>query len=622
MSIAKKLFAAAGSMIALLIIVSMISSLNSYMSRGSISQLVRQDRHRAIAYQVMDEVFETRMLVWRSLATGDAQYWNDADKPLSAALEELRALIRDTQSVDRKAKGKAIASLFSDYQKALGLLRGHGLVREANYGAEERGLLDSLARTGGEIVADLRTLSQLYADAAQETEAVAAANFDSTLTLTLALNGGGIALAAALSGIIIASIRRPIGAITATTSALAKGDYSIAVPHVDEHNEIGEMARSVDVLKAGAIERQRLEAERAAEREATERERERIASERARRTEEQAEVVRRLGVGLRQVASGDLTARLDDGIAPQFAAIRDDFNASVVKLAEMIEAVVAAIQTIEAGSQEILTASDDLARRAEQQAGTLEESSAAMKELAAVVSRTADASTKTKDIISSANTETTKSIGVVRKAEQAIERIKESSEKIGAIIGVIDEIAFQTNLLALNAGVEAARAGEAGRGFAVVASEVRALAQRSAQAAKEIKDLISRSGSEVVTGVELVKATGSAFDRVKGHIAIIDSGIRDIANRTVDQSTTLKQVNVAISEIDQATQQNAAMSEESSAACQSLTQECERLAQMFGKFQLTDVRVAGIQAPAPSRRHSPSSKSAARNQQLSSGSMG
>ena len=307
--------------------------------------------------------------------------------------------------------------------------------------------------------------------------------------------------------------------------------------------------------------------------------------------------MRRLGAGLRSLANGDLTVKLDDGFAQAFAAIRDDFNASVADLAETIEAVVAAIQTIESGARQISAASDDLARRAEQQAGTHEETSAAMKDLADGLSHTADASTRTKDVIAAAKVEATQSIGVVRETEHAIERIKRSSEKISAIIGLIDEIAFQTNLLALNAGVEAARAGEAGRGFAVVASEVRALAQRSAEAAKEIKGLITQSASEVARGVELVKATGSAFDRIKGHVAVVDSGIADIAGQAVEQSDALKQVNVAIAEIEQATQDNAAMSEEATSACRSLSAECERLAQMVSKFRLADKRVAEREEP-------------------------
>ena len=218
--------------------------------------------------------------------------------------------------------------------------------------------------------------------------------------------------------------------------------------------------------------------------------------------------------------------------------------------------------------------------------------------LAGAVGRTADASTRAKDIISTAKHEAVDSIDVVRKTEQAIEQIKGSSEKIGAIIGVIDEIAFQTNLLALNAGVEAARAGETGRGFAVVASEVRALAQRSADAAKEIKDLISASAEEVSHGVDLVKASGAAFDRIKEQVSVIDGGIADIAGQALDQSNTLKQVNLALALIDQSTRQNAAMAEASTSACRSLSERCEQLALLVSRFHVAGEAIAEPQLEA------------------------
>ena len=584
LSVAKKLFGVAGSMIVLLVAASLVSLFNSYSAQDLVGHLVARGQHRAVATQIASEVFDARMHVWRALATGDESSWSAVEKPLGAAATDLDWLIKDTTGADRKAKALAIKQMLGDYQRLAVALHALQTQGEGVTDGEGRDVLDKAARAGDAIVTELKTLSQQYSDVADRTEADVIAAFALTSKITLAVSGGGVALAAALSMVIIASIRRPIRDITTTTGALASGDYSVGVPHIDERNEIGEMARAVEVLKANAVERERLQAERVAIREADERERERTAAERARRAEEQAEAVRRLGVGLSRLASGDLTAKLEEGFTAEFMGVRDDFNASVAELAQLIKAVVAAIGSIESSSREIWAASDDLARRAELQAGTLEESSASIRELSSAVSRTAEASTRTKDYITTAKSEATQSQGVVREAEQAIERIMGSSKRIGAIIGVIDEIAFQTNLLALNAGVEAARAGKAGKGFAVVASEVRSLAQRSAGAAKEIKALITQSTGEVTKGVELVKAAGSAFDRIKAQIADIDGGIADIAGQSVDQSTTLKQFNVAIMEIDQTTQQNASMSEQAAAACQSLTKECEQLSQMASKF--------------------------------------
>ena len=206
-----------------------------------------------------------------------------------------------------------------------------------------------------------------------------------------------------------------------------------------------------------------------------------------------------------------------------------------------------------------------------------------------MVNTTARSSGQTQDHISAAKSDAGASIEVVEKTIAAVTGITESSKKIGTAVGVIDEIAFQTNLLALNAAVEAARGGEAGRGFAVVASEVRALAQRSAQAAKEIKGLIAQASDSVESGVGAMAETAAAFNRIKEQISMVDGGIADIAAKSLDQSTTLKEVNLAMSAIDQGTQQNSAMSEEATAACKSLAEESERLAHMVAAFTLSVV---------------------------------
>jgi len=240
-----------------------------------------------------------------------------------------------------------------------------------------------------------------------------------------------------------------------------------------------------------------------------------------------------------------------------------------------------------AATSEIALAASDLSRRAEQQAASLEESTAAIREITSTVERTAEGTELARQLVSSATSDAQKSSEVVRNAVDAMGRIEKSSKDISQIIGAIDEIAFQTNLLALNAGVEAARAGETGRGFAVVASEVRALAQRSAEAAREIKNLITGANSEVAIGVTLVTETGNALERITGQVTEINRVVSEIATATSEQSSALKQVNIAIGAMDQDTQKNAAMVEETTAASHSLRQEAENLAMSVGQFRIS-----------------------------------
>jgi len=414
---------------------------------------------------------------------------------------------------------------------------------------------------------------------------------NTTIRDTLYFNFAALAVLASLAAFAARSgISRPIRAVSETLDKLSRGEMDTEIPGAGRGDEVGMMARAALHFRDQNVETLRVR-QRAAD--AANAEAERVARDREdklRAAAELAELVRQLGKALQELARGDLTIRLDGNFSGPYAQLRDDFNGAVERLGATISSVVVSANVIRGGSLKILGASEDLAQRADRQASTLEESSTAMHELASAVSQTADASTRTKDIISTAKNEASGSIDVVRETEKAIEQIKGSSERIGAIIGVIDEIAFQTNLLALNAGVEAARAGETGRGFAVVASEVRALAQRSANAAKEIKDLISHSADEVARGVDLVKATGVAFDRIKTQVSVIDGGIADIAGQAVDQSNTLKQVNLALAEIDQSTQQNASMAEEATDACRSLTEQCTQLADMVGRFRVAAER--------------------------------
>jgi methyl-accepting chemotaxis protein len=293
-----------------------------------------------------------------------------------------------------------------------------------------------------------------------------------------------------------------------------------------------------------------------------------------------------LGRGLRQLANGDLTVQLDEPFSEEFEALRHDLNTAVRQLRETLNAVAESVTVIDDSSKELSRSANDLARRTEQQAATLEETAAS---LGTVTTNIHHASKRTEDargVAADAASSTINSATVVASAVDAMSKIEGSSAQVSTIIGVIDQIAFQTNLLALNAGVEAARAGEAGKGFAVVAQEVRDLAQRSADAAGQIKELIRLSGVEVESGVGLVRETGDALKTIEGYIVDVNRHMEMIASTTREQSSVLGEVNTAVGRMDKATQQNAAMVEETSAAVSLLTEETTKLSTLIGRFTL------------------------------------
>ncbi len=411
--------------------------------------------------------------------------------------------------------------------------------------------------------------------------------------------GVAIALAALFGWLLSGGIAAPVVAMTGAMRRLAGGDNAVEVPAVGRKDELGQMASAVLTFKEAAIEKLRLEREATAQREAAEAERARNEAEKARLAEEDRVAITALGEGLAAMAAGNLTHRFTAEVAPRAAELKANFNSAIEQLQEAMAVVVANVSAIRSGAGEISQAADDLSRRTEQQAASLEETAAALDQITATVNRTASGARQASETVQAAKGDAEASGAVVRDAVGAMGAIEKSSQQISQIIGVIDEIAFQTNLLALNAGVEAARAGDAGRGFAVVASEVRALAQRSAEAAKEIKTLISASTVQVGSGVQLVGETGEALQRIVGRVAEIDGLVSEIAASAQEQATGLQQVNTAVNQMDQVTQQNAAMVEESTAASHSLSQEAEVLAGSVARFRIGPVAAPARAAAAP-----------------------
>ncbi|MDH4414288.1 MAG: methyl-accepting chemotaxis protein [Rhizobium sp.] len=385
---------------------------------------------------------------------------------------------------------------------------------------------------------------------------------------------------------LVLTFKGPIGQITGAMRRLAEGVLDTKINGEARVDEIGEMARALGVFKQNALSKIEIESRSEAERVQAEEERRRNDLEKQEIDRQIDFAVNALASGLGRLAKGDISETIDTPFNGRLEQLRNDFNQSLEHLQDTMTQIRSNTYMIQRNAAEMSSAADQLAKRTEQQAASLEETAAAVDEITVTVKSSAERAEEANNIVADTKGRADTSSTVVGNAIDAMGRIEDASGQIVQIIDVIDEIAFQTNLLALNAGIEAARAGEAGKGFAVVAQEVRELAQRSAGAAQQIKDLIHKSSTEVSAGSKLVQQTGAVLAEISANIITVADRVSVIAMASRDQSNGLAEVNSSVNEMDQMTQRNAAMVEETNAATRQLADEADALMQLVNQFKL------------------------------------
>ncbi|WEX78598.1 methyl-accepting chemotaxis protein [Sinorhizobium numidicum] len=564
-----------------------IRMLNERNSEIAASWLPRVSLARALETRLSD----TRMAFARHLISHTPFEKKAAEKAIGEVVGGFNKLAEDyaglaTSDADKAALDEVHATYNAYLSVAEGMLKFSNKLE--NIKAQSVFKVE-MREAGQKVEAAIKEMLALNLAGAEAAVAASAATHKRIVSIETVVIGFAAVIILGAIFYAVRGIARPIQIITSSMAKLAGGDSASAIPYGARKDEIGEMARAVEVFRQAAITNIQLEENARIQRAEAEAERQRVTQQAEAAAQLRLrEATAGLAGGLRRLAAGDLAFQLNEPFAPDFEPLRHDLNQAVAQLADTLAAVSASSGSIDSGAREVSHSADDLSRRTEQQAASLEETAAALDQITVNVTSASKRTNEARAIASQANTSAHKSGAIVSGAIDAMGRIEHSSSQISNIIGVIDEIAFQTNLLALNAGVEAARAGDAGKGFAVVAQEVRELAQRSANAAKEIKDLIRNSAVEVESGVRLVRETGEALRTIESFIVTINQHMDAIAVSAQEQSAGLSEVNTAVNQMDQVTQQNAAMVEEANAASATLAQEASRLRELIARFTLSE----------------------------------